>query len=226
MKREDIKTKALFDLGKSIAGPLLERTEYPWEALPKIKEFILFIGQTLSEEEYERIGEEIWIHRSVTLPPTVCLCGPMIVCEKAEIRHCAFFRGSVIIGERAVAGNSCEFKNSVIFDGAQIPHYNYIGDSIIGYKSHMGAGSITSNLKSDKSLVRVHLGEEDLETGMKKFGAILGDGVEVGCGSVLNPGTVIGRNASVYPLSSVRGCIAPNSIYKKQGEIAKKYEGE
>lgn len=226
MTTEDIKTAALLDLSKTIARPLLERAEYPWEALPKIKEFILFIGETLFEEEYNKIGDKIWIHKSVAIPPTVCLGGPMIICEGAEIRHCAFFRGSVIIGAGAVAGNSCEFKNSILFDGAQTPHYNYIGDSIIGHKSHMGAGSITSNLKSDKTLVEVHLKDKDIKTGLKKIGAILGDYVEVGCGSILNPGSVIGRHTTIYPLSSVRGCVPANSIYKKRSEIAEKHEAE
>lgn len=220
--KNDIKTSELFDLGKTIAEPLLKRYEYPWEALGGIKEFIEFIGGALSPDDYNMIGDNIWIHKSVAIPPSVCLAGPMIICSNTEVRHGAFFRGNVIIGEGAVAGNSCEFKNSIIFDNAQIPHFNYIGDSIIGFKSHMGASSITSNLKSDKSLVKVHLVNEDIDTGIKKFGAMVGDFVEVGCGSILNPGTIIGKHSNIYPLSSVRGCVKSNSIYKSKDEIVEK----
>lgn len=222
MTKDDVRTEELFDLSKTIAKPLLSRYKYPWEALKGIGEFIEFIGGALSNDEYDLVSDNIWIHKSVAIPPSVCLAGPMIICSNTELRHGAFFRGNVIIGEGAVAGNSCEIKNSIIFDNAQIPHYNYIGDSIIGFKGHMGAGSITSNLKSDKSLVKVHLGDEDIETGIKKFGAMVGDFVEVGCGSVLNPGTVIGKCSVIYPLSSIRGCVPANSIYKGKDNIVKK----
>lgn len=212
----------LFDYSKTIAKPLLESVDYPWEALPKIKDFIIELGKTLDPEIYEQRGENIWVAKSATVFPSAYLGGPLIICENAEVRHCAFIRGSAIVGKGAVVGNSTELKNSILFDGVQVPHYNYIGDSILGYKAHTGAGTITSNLKSDKSLVTVLCDEEKVETGVKKFGAMLGDHVEVGCNSVLNPGSVIGRNTNVYPLSFVRGYVPENSIYKRLGEIAEK----
>ena len=195
---------------------------YPWEALPKIGAFILELGASLSEEEYEKRGENIWIARSAKVAPTASITGPCIIGKDTEVRHCAFIRGNALVGDGAVVGNSTELKNVILFNKVQVPHYNYVGDSILGYKSHMGAGSITSNVKSDKLLVKVHTPEGDIETGIKKFGAMIGDEVEVGCGSVLNPGTVIGRNTNIYPLSSVRGVVPANSIYKKQGEVAEK----
>lgn len=210
------------DLSKTLAKELLESKTYPWEVLPCIGDFIVKTGETLSEEEYEKRGDNIWIARSAKVAPTAYINGPAIIGKDAEIRHCAFIRGNALVGEGAVVGNSTELKNVILFDKVQVPHYNYVGDSILGFKAHMGAGSITSNVKSDKLLVKVHTAEGDIETGIKKFGAMIGDEVEVGCGSVLNPGTVIGKNSNIYPLSSVRGVVASNSIYKKQGEVAEK----
>ncbi len=222
MCNENLLANNLFDYSKTIAKPLLESVEYPWEALPKIKDFIIELGKTLDPEIYEQRGENIWVAKSATVFPSAYLGGPLIICEDAEVRHCAFIRGSAIVGKGAVVGNSTELKNSILFDGVQVPHYNYIGDSILGYKAHTGAGTITSNLKSDKSLVTVLCEEEKIETGVKKFGAMLGDHVEVGCNSVLNPGSVVGRNTNVYPLSFVRGYVPENSIYKRLGEVADK----
>lgn len=219
---EELRAENLFDYNQTIAKPLFEEIVYPWEALPKIKEFILKIGKTLSPEKFDKIGEDIWIAKTAKVAPSASLTGPLIICNNAEVRHCAFIRGSAIVGENAVVGNSTELKNSILFNNVQVPHYNYVGDSILGYKAHTGAGTITSNLKSDKSLVTVNFNGRKIETGVKKFGAMIGDNVEVGCNSVLNPGTVIGRGTNVYPLSMVRGYIPPNSIYKKQGEIAEK----
>lgn len=214
--------KELYDLSQTIAGEYLSRFTYPWEALDGIKDYIRELGETLDPAVYEKRGEDIWVAKSATVAPSACLNGPLIIDEEAEIRHCAFIRGSAIIGKGSVVGNSTEIKNDIIFNSVQVPHYNYVGDSILGYRSHMGAGSITSNVKSDKSLVVVKDGKEEIATGRKKFGAMLGDFVEVGCNSVLNPGTVIGRHSNVYPLSSVRGVIPANSIYKKQGDIVVK----
>ena len=219
---EDYKITNLFDVSQTIAHELLDGCEYPWEVLPRISEYIIELGNSLSQDLYEKRGDNIWIAKSAKVAPTACLNGPLIVDEDAEIRHCAFVRGNAIVGKGAVVGNSTELKNVILFNGVQVPHYNYVGDSILGHKSHMGAGSITSNVKSDKTLVVVKNGEEKVETGLKKFGAMLGDNVEVGCNSVLNPGTVIGRNSNIYPTSMVRGCIPEGSIYKKQGEIAQK----
>ncbi len=212
----------LLDLSKSIASGLFEGLTYPWEALPKISEYIISIGGSLSEDEYEYKGDGIWIAKTANIMTSAYLAGPLIVCPDAEIRHCAFIRGSAIIGRGSVIGNSSELKNCIIFDNAQVPHYNYIGDSILGYKSHLGAGAKTSNLKSDKTPVTIMADGEKIDTGLKKFGAVVGDNVEVGCNAILNPGTVIGRNTTVYPLSMVRGYIPGGSIYKKQGEIAEK----
>ena len=222
MCNENLLANNLFDYSKTIAKPLLESVDYPWEALPKIKDFIIELGKTLDPEIYEQRGENIWVAKSATVFPSAYLGGPLIICEDAEVRHCAFIRGSAIVGRGAVVGNSTELKNSILFDGVQVPHYNYIGDSILGYKAHTGAGTITSNLKSDKSLVTVLCEEEKVETGVKKFGAMLGDHVEVGCNSVLNPGSVVGRNTNVYPLSFVRGYVPENSISKRLGEVADK----
>lgn len=212
----------LYDLRETIAAAVFEGVEYPWEILPRIKDFIIELGNSLPEDRYEKRGENIWIAKSAKVAPTACLNGPLIIDEEAEVRHCAFVRGSAIVGKGAVVGNSTELKNVILFNKVQVPHYNYVGDSILGYKAHMGAGSITSNVKSDKLLVKVHTPEGDIETGIKKFGAMIGDEVEVGCGSVLNPGTVIGKNSNIYPLSSVRGVVPAHSIYKKQGEVAEK----
>ena len=222
MKREEITTEALLDLTRTIAAPLFQRFTYPWEVLPEIHEFLVQIGPELSPDEYRTEGDMIWIHRSVDLPPTVSLKGPLIICEGAEVRQAAFFRGNVLIGRNSVAGNSCEFKNSILFDHVETPHYNYVGDSVLGYRSHMGAGSITSNINSDRKNILIHTGGEDIVTGLRKIGAILGDGVEVGCGTVLNPGAVVGRRTSIYPLSSVRGAIPADCIYKREGEIVKR----
>ena len=222
MCNENLLAKNLYDYSKTIAKPLLESVDYPWEALPKIKDFIIELGKTLDPEIYEQRAENIWVAKSATVFPSAYLGGPLIICEDAEVRHCAFIRGSAVVGKGAVVGNSTELKNSILFDGVQVPHYNYIGDSILGYKAHTGAGTITSNLKSDKSLVTVLCDDDKIETGAKKFGAMLGDHVEVGCNSVLNPGSVVGRNTNVYPLSFVRGYVPENSIYKRLGEIAEK----
>ena len=216
--------KELYTLEETIAKEIFDGVTYPWEVLPKIHDFILELGKTLSEEEYDHPSEEVWIAKSATVAPTAYIHGPAIIGKEAEVRHCAFIRGNAIVGEGAVVGNSTELKNVILFNKVQVPHYNYVGDSVLGYRSHMGAGSITSNVKSDKKLVVVHTPEEEIETGMKKFGAMLGDFVEVGCGSILNPGAVIGADTNIYPLSSVRGFVPAESIYKKQGEIAEKVQ--
>lgn len=212
----------LYDLKETIAAQLFEGLTYPWEALPAIGGFIMTLGAMLPADEYDKRGENIWIAKSADVAPTASITGPCIIGKNAKVRHCAFIRGNAIVGEDAVVGNSTELKNVVLFNKVQVPHYNYVGDSILGYKAHMGAGSITSNVKSDKQLVVVKNGHEQIETGLKKFGAMLGDNVEVGCGSVLNPGTVVGRNTNIYPLSSVRGVVPADSIYKKQTEIVEK----
>ena len=222
MKKEEARTVCLYDLDHTLARPLLEQCEYPWEALPGIRDLILELGNRLPESEYEKRGETVWVHKTARVFESAYLGENIIIGKDAEVRHCAFLRSNALVGEGAVVGNSTELKNVILFDKVQVPHYNYVGDSILGFHSHMGAGSITSNVKSDKSLVVLKKGEERLETGLKKFGAILGDYVEVGCGTVLNPGTVIGKNTNIYPLSSVRGVIEPNSIYKKSGETVKK----
>ncbi len=222
MGNEKLMAKNLFDYSKTIAEPLFKSVEFPWEVLPKIKDFIIELGKTLDPEIYELRGENIWVAKSANIFPSAYLGGPLIICEDAEVRHGAFIRGSAIVGKGAVVGNSTELKNSILFDCVQTPHYNYIGDSILGYKSHTGAGVITSNLKSDKSLVTVLCDGKKVETGVKKFGAMLGDNVEVGCNSVLNPGSVVGRNTNIYPLSFVRGYVPENSIYKRLGEVADK----
>lgn len=220
---EPARIKNLYDLTHTAARPLLESVEYPWEALPKIGEFILKLGASLSPDEYELRGENVWVAKSAKVFDSAYLHGPCIIGPDTEVRQCAFVRGNALVGAGCVVGNSTELKNVILFDNVQVPHYNYVGDSILGFKSHMGAGSITSNVKSDKTLVTIHADAECIETGLKKMGAMLGDHVEVGCNSVLNPGTVIGRNTNVYPLSMVRGFIAPNSIYKRFGEVAEKH---
>ena len=211
---EECRIENLFNLEQTIAKDIFEGVTYPWEVLPKIEEFIISLGKTLDKNEYEEKGENIWIAKSAKVAPTAYIAGPAIIGKNAEIRHCAFIRGKAIVGEGAVVGNSTELKNVILFNKVQVPHYNYVGDSILGYKSHMGAGSITSNVKSDKKLVIVKNDKEQIETGLKKFGAMLGDEVEVGCSSVLNPGTVIGKHTNIYPLSSVRGVVPEHSIYK------------
>ena len=215
-----LENKELFkDLTKTIAGSLFEDHTYPWEILPLIHDFILETGKKLPAEEYEEVREHVWVARTASVAPTAFLGDCVIVGPEAEVRHCAFVRGNAIIGAHAVVGNSTELKNVILFDRVQVPHYNYVGDSILGYKSHMGAGSITSNVKSDKKPVRLTLEGRRIETGMKKIGAILGDEVEVGCGSILNPGTIVGGHTNIYPLSSVRGYVPDHSIYKKGNEI-------
>ena len=222
MEIEAAKISNLYNLEETIAGKLFEGAVYPWEVLPKISAFIVELGNTLSSEEYEKRGENVWVAKSAKVAPTAYINGPAIIGKEAEVRHCAFIRGNAIVGEGAVVGNSTELKNVVLFNKVQVPHYNYVGDSILGYRAHMGAGSITSNVKSDKTLVVVKDQESQIPTGLKKFGAMLGDCVEVGCNSVLNPGTVVGRNSQIYPTSCVRGVIKADSIYKKQGEIVEK----
>lgn len=222
-KASQITVEDLYDLKETIAGEIFEGVVYPWEVLPKIHDFIIELGKRLPGELYEEKGENIWIAKSATVAPTACLNGPLIVDEDAEIRHCAFIRGNALVGKGAVVGNSTELKNVILFNKVQVPHYNYVGDSILGFKSHMGAGSITSNVKSDKTPVVIHNGDTTVETGLKKMGAMLGDCVEVGCNSVLNPGTVIGKNSNVYPTSMVRGVVPAGHIYKSKTEIAEKY---
>ena len=212
--------KDLYDLDHTIAKEYLEQYTYPWEALKGIKDLIISLGEKLDKEEYDEVSEHVWVHKTAKVFPSAYLGAPCIIGPETEVRHCAFIRSSALVGEHCVVGNSCELKNVILFDNVQTPHYNYVGDSILGYKSHMGAGSITSNVKSDKALVVVHNQGENIETGLKKFGAMLGDNVEVGCNSVLNPGTVIGRNSRVYPTSCVRG-VVPFSIHKNNGEIVK-----
>ena len=219
---EQCKISNMYTLEETIAKDYLAQFTYPWEALAGIGDYIKELGKTLNPDVYEQKGEDIWVAKSAAVAPTACLNGPLIIDENAEIRHCAFIRGNAIVGKGTVVGNSTELKNVILFNSVQVPHYNYVGDSILGYKSHMGAGSITSNVKSDKKLVVVHTGEGNIETGLKKFGAMLGDCVEVGCNSVLNPGTVLGPNVNVYPTSSVRGYVPAAHIFKAQDRIVKK----
>ena len=222
MKAAEIEVKALFDLSHSMAGEFLAKFRYPYEALPELGAWIAAVGPQLSSDEYEKRGEQIWIHKSAKVAPSVSLTGPLIVCANAELRHCAYFRGNVLIGAGSVAGNSCEFKNSLLFDSVEAPHYNYVGDSILGYHAHMGAGSITSNIKSDRKNIVIRTDEGPLATGLRKIGAILGDYVEIGCGTVLNPGAVVGKNTMIYPLTSVRGTVPANTIVKRMDEMTEK----
>ena len=226
MNNETVKQvtiKELYDLTETAAKPLLESVTYPWEALPKIKDFIIELGNRLDPVEYEKGVENIWIHKSSTVFDCAYIAGPFIIGKDTEVRQCAFIRGSALVGDNCVVGNSTELKNVIISNNVQVPHYNYVGDSILGFHSHMGAGSITSNVKSDKTLVHVKGADFDIATGMKKFGAMLGDYVEVGCNSVLNPGTVIGSHSNIYPLSRVRGYVPSNSIYKDRNDIVTKH---
>ncbi|MBR5616688.1 MAG: UDP-N-acetylglucosamine pyrophosphorylase [Oscillospiraceae bacterium] len=216
-----INTMELYDLSHTMAGEYLEKFEYPWQALPGIKELILELGSKL-DSEFTQVSTDVWVHKTAKVAPTAYLGSPCIIGAGTEVRHCAFIRGSALVGANCVVGNSVELKNCILFDDVQVPHYNYVGDSILGYKSHMGAGSLTSNVKSDKTRVTVKYGDEKIETGLKKFGAMVGDFVEVGCNSVLNPGTVVGRESNIYPLSCVRGAVPPHSIYKSGGQIVKK----
>lgn len=220
MKQYEISN--LYDLTQTIANELFVGKTFPWEVLPEISKFIVALGETLDKNVYEKRGENIWVAKSATVAPTACINGPCIIDEEAEIRHCAFIRGNAIVGKGAVVGNSTELKNAVLFNKVQVPHYNYVGDSVLGYKAHMGAGSITSNVKSDKTLVVVKAKEGEIATGLKKFGAMLGDDVEIGCNSVLNPGTVVGRESNVYPTSCVRGCIPAKHIFKNNGTLVAK----
>lgn len=219
---ENLLIKNMYDLNETIAADLFDGLDYPWQVLPKIGDFIKKLGPSLPKDEYDQVGEDVWIAKNATVFPSAYVHGPAIIGKEAEVRHCAFIRGNAIVGEGAVVGNSTELKNVVLFNKVQVPHYNYVGDSILGYKAHMGAGSITSNVKADKQLVKVHTGSEHIETGLKKFGAMLGDNVEVGCNAVLNPGTVIGRESNVYPTSMVRGVVPARSIFKNTGEVISK----
>ena len=221
-KNEILFFENFLDLNQTTAKKLFENIYYPWEVLPKIKNFILEVGPTLSKDEYDEVSENVWISKEAKVANSAHIDGPTIIGKGTEIRHCAFIRGSVIVGKNCVVGNSTEIKNSILFNRVQVPHFNYVGDSVLGYKAHMGAGSITSNVKSDRTPVTVKVDKEKMNTGLKKFGGILGDYVEIGCNAVLNPGSVIGRNASVYPTSMVRGFIPENTIFKNTGEIIKK----
>jgi len=218
-----MKTKELFDLSHTMASEYLEKHEYPWEIIPDISNLIVELGNKLDKEEYYQVKRYVWVHRTATVFESAYLAGPCIIGKNTEVRQCAFIRGSTLVGDNCVIGNSCELKNSIIFDDVQVPHFNYVGDSILGYKTHMGAGSITSNVKSDKKLVVVH-GDKDIETGLKKFGAMIGDFTEIGCNSVLNPGFVIGKNSMVYPCTCARGVVGDNTIYKNNGEKVKKVD--
>lgn len=220
--KEQITIKELYDLNETIAKSLLESVTYPWEALAHIGDFIVELGKQLPAEEYDQVEENVWIAKDAKVAKTASINGPAIIGKGAEIRHCAFIRGKAIVGENAVVGNSTELKNVILFNRVQVPHYNYVGDSILGYKAHFGAGSITSNIKSDRTEVMIKLDDEQVGTGLIKMGAMVGDHVEVGCNSVLNPGTIVGRESNVYPLSMVRGFIPAKSIYKKQGEVVEK----
>uniref|UniRef100_UPI004055FD0D UDP-N-acetylglucosamine pyrophosphorylase n=1 Tax=Agathobacter sp. TaxID=2021311 RepID=UPI004055FD0D len=222
MKKSDTKIQCLYDLDHTIAKTLMESYKYPWEVLAHIEDYIVEIGSTLSEDEFEKRENNVWVHKTAKVFPSAFLGKNVIVGKHAQVRHCAFVRENAIIGEGAVVGNSTELKNVILFDCVEVPHYNYVGDSILGYKAHMGAGSITSNVRADKGDVKVHAEDGDIDTGRMKVGAMLGDHAEIGCGSVLNPGTVIGRNSNVYPLSSVRTCVDANSIYKQNGKIVTK----
>ena len=221
---KELQINSLYTLEETIAADLFDGANYPWEVLPKIKDFIIALGKTLPADKYDEVKENVWVAKSANVYPTAHINGPAIIDEDAEIRHCAFIRGNAIVGKGAVVGNSTELKNVVLFNKVQVPHYNYVGDSILGYKAHMGAGSVTSNVKSDKTLVTVKNGDEKIETGLKKFGAMVGDYVEVGCNSVLNPGTVIGRDSQVYPLSSVRGVVPARCIVKGERGVFKKHD--
>ncbi len=220
-----LENRSLFkDFNKTIAKELFEENTYPWEILPLIHDFILQAGEKLPADEYDKIGDNVWIAKTASVAPTAYINGPAIIGPDAEVRHCAFIRGNALVGAGSVVGNSTELKNVILFEGVQVPHYNYVGDSILGFKSHMGAGSITSNVKSDKKLVEIRYRGNKIETKMKKIGGILGDYVEVGCGTVMNPGTIIGCHSNIYPLSSVRGYVEEHSIYKNQNEIVAKIE--
>lgn len=216
---QDISTRALFDLSHTLAAPLLRNYEEPWLALPRLKEFILSLGEMLDTEIYRQLSPGVWAAKNAVIAPTAVITAPAIIGEDTEVRHCAYLRGATLIGNNCVVGNSCELKNCILFDHVQVPHFNYVGDSILGHRSHMGAGAVTSNVKSDRTSVALRQGNDKIETGMKKLGALVGDYVEIGCNSVLNPGTVIGRRSRVYPLTSVRGTVPPDSIVKATDTI-------
>lgn len=220
--KECMTISKMYDLNETIAKDLFKGVTYPWEILTKISDFIVKLGETLSLEEYDKVGDNVWIAKDAKVFDSAYINGPVIIDHGAEVRHCAFIRGNAIVGKNCVVGNSTELKNVILFNNVQVPHYNYVGDSILGYKAHMGAGSITSNVKSDKTNVTIMIGDDKIETGLKKMGAMLGNNVEVGCNSVLNPGTVIGQQTNVYPLSMVRGYVPAKSIYKKRGEVVEK----
>ena len=219
---ENLKNKNLFNMDETIAKDIFEDSEFPWEILPKIKDFIIGLGESLPKEEYEEREEHVWVAKSAKIYPTATILAPCIIGKNTEVRPGAFIRGNAIVGENCVVGNSTELKNVLLFNNVQVPHYNYVGDSILGYKSHMGAGSITSNVKSDKTNITIRYEGDKIQTGLKKMGAILGNFVEIGCGTVMNPGTIIGSNTNVYPLSMTRGYIPKGSIYKRQGEVVEK----
>ncbi len=221
---DQIQTERLFDLSHTLAKDMLTSCLYPWEALSKIADTIREIGNSLSSREYDRVAEDVWIAKDATVASSASISGPCIIGHRTQVRHCAYIRGSVLVGDDCVVGNSCELKNAIVFDRAQIPHFNYVGDSILGYRAHTGAGAITSNVKSDKTLVALRTPDGKLETGLKKFGAMIGDRVEIGCGCVLNPGVIIGRDTSIYPLTSVRGILPPESICKSPDCIVKKIQ--
>lgn len=220
---EQLKVQSLFTLDETIAKDIFEGVTYPWEVLPKIGAFIVELGNRLPEDEYEKHEDNVWIAKTAKVAPTASITGPAIIDHEADVRHCAFIRGNAIVGKNAVVGNSTELKNVILFNRVQVPHYNYVGDSILGYRAHMGAGAITSNVKSNKTLATVNTPNGKIETGLRKFGAMLGDGADVGCGTVFNPGTVVGKNSIIYPLSMVREFVPENSIYKKRGEVVEKY---
>lgn len=222
MDMTSIKSWELFDLNQSLAGDLLNQVEWPWEALSGISQLILRLGPMLPGSDYDQIGEAIWVARDCQIAASACLNGPLIIGHETEIRHCAYIRGSALIGDSVIVGNSTELKNVILFNAVQVPHYNYVGDSILGCRAHMGAGAITSNVKGDRSLISLNLGDERIPTGLRKFGALIGDFVEIGCNSVLNPGSIIGRNSQVYPLTMVRGFVPANSICKQNGDLVAK----
>lgn len=221
-KMEKIKIKNLLNLNETVARDIFKGCDYPWEVLPKIEDFIMKLGKSLDKNKYDEIDGNIWVSKTAKISPTTYIAGPCIIDEEAEIRHCAYIRENVIIGKGAVVGNSTELKNVILFNEAKVPHYNYVGDSIVGYKAHMGAGAILSNFKSDGSSIAIKYKTEKIPTNLRKFGAILGDKCEIGCGAVLNPGSIIGRNSNIYPLSFVRGVVEENCIYKNQNEIVEK----
>lgn len=224
MKTEALRSENLLDLDHTLAAPLFKAHEFPWEVLPEIKDFVIRLGESLDKNEYDEIAPQVWVHKSVRIAPTASLNGPCVICAGTEVRQCAFVRGSALIGEKCVIGNSTEIKNAVIFDNCEVPHYNYVGDSVLGYHAHMGAGSILSNIKADKKNVTIAVEDGKIETGLRKMGAVLADWVDLGCNSVCNPGSVIGRRTNLYPLSFVRGFVPANHVYKKQGEVVEKHE--